>query len=167
MVLSHLRSHMSQRNNYLYVLCGPWGASKYKLNSTNKINQALLFQNIALNTSKLLGGLVAVFLVVLLIWAAFIDVDDYDLKNDVQQKFQKICLNQETKPVEKVTIEVIYPGAYLSFIELIGQPNDGPTKASQTMSTRTNAVITSQQTVIVQRLDEMNMWTNLHNYQAI
>ena len=58
------------------ALCGPGGACKHELKSTNVIEEIFLLQNIAVNTARLLGNQVALVLAVSLIWAAFADVDD-------------------------------------------------------------------------------------------
>ena len=49
------------------ALCGPGGACKYKLKSTNEIDKTFLLQNIAVNTARLLGNQAGLVLAVLLI----------------------------------------------------------------------------------------------------
>ena len=132
--------------------------------STNVIDETFLLQNIVVKTARLLGNQVALVLAIPLIWAAFVDVDDSflllpdDLKNRVHQECQEIGLILETNPVDKIAIEPIVLGADLSFVELSGQQDDGPqpTGASQALSIRANAVIISQETVMIKRLKEMN-----------
>ena len=106
------------------ALCGPEGTCKYKVKTTIIIDKTLLLKNIAFNTARLLGNRVALVIAVLLIWAAFADVDDSflllrdDLKNRVQQECKEIGLNLVTNPVDKIAIEPIGSGAELSFVKV-------------------------------------------------
>ena len=134
------------------------------MKSTNVIDKTFLLQNITVNTVRILGNRVALVLAAPLIWAAFADVNESflllpdDLKNHVQQECQEIGHNLKTNPVDKIAIEPIGSGADLNFVKLSVQQDDGlqPIEASQTLSTRTNAVIISHQTVMIRRLEEVN-----------